>query len=140
MPENKYEEQLRAAERSQEECAKALRAAVQTLLGMGCSATQIQDSILISIPETVDQERARRIVLDALRGAYPNPPKERIEELVSVHERLYTRRLVSGNPAINIDETSRLRDIWRSIGHKMSHGQDLDQVEKDEITDALESM
>lgn len=135
-----YEKQLREAEAMEALLRKMLQSTLEKLLALGATVHDVYGEMIVDLPEGADQEKVRRIMLEVFRGKYPNPPRETILRLVEFHEDLYSRRLVSGISIVNIAETSRLRDIWRSIRKKVEGGEELNKEEKDEVTDAMESM
>lgn len=62
---------------------------------------------------------------------------ERIEALCDRHVRMYATRLASGNPAVNVRETSRLLELWKGIRGK--NFSELGDAERLEVLDAVVS-
>lgn len=74
---------------------------------------------------------------DEFESTIKPPSDEELDSLRIKHTTMYSSRLASGSPVVNVSETNRYLRIWQGMAGK-TYAQ-LNDEERDEVIDAIES-
>lgn len=94
------------------------------------------DRIVVSREEDEIREVLDGLLEEDYPGLVAKATPERLAELAERHVLLYQRRLDSGSPAVNVEETERLLGVWREVRSKETF-EALSDSARLEVLDAL---